>query len=150
MNGNSEINMDKIRFMLDTNVIIDTFNRSLDLSVFLADFPDCEIYINPVVAIEVLAKTGMNEDEEAAARALLDSFKWTEIDKTVCEVAVQIRRAKELRLPDALIAASAIILNATVLSNDSHLRDYQRSGYTARAIKTGNEGIVNFTFEPMN
>jgi len=135
MNGNSEINMDKIRFMLDTNVIIDTLNNDLDLLAFLETFPDCEIYINPVVAIEVLAKAGMIEDEEAAARALLDSFKWTEIDKAVCEVAVQIRRAKELRLPDALIAASAIILNATVLSNDSHLRDYQRSGYTARATR---------------
>ena len=87
------------------------------------------------MAIEVLAKAGMSEDEEAAARALLDLFKWTEIDKAVCEVAVQIRRAKELRLPDALIAASAITLNATVLSNDSHLRDYQRSGYTARATR---------------
>jgi len=135
MNGNSKINMDKIRFMLDTNVIIGTLNNDLDLLVFLETFPDCEIYINPIVAIEVLAKASMSENEEAAARALLDSFKWTEIDKAVCEVAVQIRRAKELRLPDALIAASAIILNATVLSNDPHLRDYQRSGYTARATR---------------
>ena len=135
MNGKSGINMDTFRFMLDTNVIIDTFNRSLDLSVFLADFPNCEVFINPVVAIEVLAKAGMSEDDEAAARDLLDTFVWTEIDKAVCEIAVQIRRAKELRLPDALIAASAIALNATVLSNDSHLLDYQRPGYTARAAR---------------
>ena len=92
-------------------------------------------WINPVVSIEVLAKTGMSEQEETAARALLDSFKWTEIDKPTCEIAIQIRRAKELRLPDALVAASAIALNATVLSNDFHLRDYQRSGYTARATR---------------
>jgi predicted nucleic acid-binding protein len=135
MNGKSEINMDKLRFMLDTNVIIDTLNNDLDLLAFLETFPDCEIYINPVVAIEVLAKASMSEAEEAAVHALLDSFKWTEIDKAVCEVAIQIRRAKELRLPDALIAASAITINATVLSNDSHLRDYQRSGYTARATR---------------
>jgi predicted nucleic acid-binding protein len=127
--------MDTFRFMLDSNVIIDNLSRSLDLFAFLADFPNCEVFINPVVAIEVLAKAGMSKDDEANARALLDSFKWTEIDKAVCEIAVQIRRAKELRLPDALIAASAIILNATVLSNDSHLRDYQRSGYTARATR---------------
>ena len=99
MNGNSEINMDKLRFMLDTNVIIDTLNNDLDLLAFLETFPDCEIYINPVVAIEVLAKAGMSKDEEA----------------------------------DALIAASAIVLNAIVLSNDSHLRDYKHSGYSARA-----------------
>ena len=135
MIGKSGFNMDTFRFMLDTNVIIDNLDRSLNLFAFLTDFPNCEVYINPVVAIEVLAKAGMSEDEEAAARDLLDLFKWTEIDKAVCEIAVQIRRAKELRLPDALIAASAIVLNATVLSNDSHLRDYQRSGYSARATR---------------
>jgi len=127
--------MDKIRFMLDTNVIIDTLNNNLDLLAFLQSFPGCEVYINPVVAIEVLAKADMSENEEAAARALLDSFKWAEIDKTVCDIAVQIRRAKELRLPDALIAASAITLNAAVLSNDSHLRDYRRAGYTVYTVR---------------
>jgi len=127
--------MSMSRFFLDSNVIIDTLSRKLDLLAFLESFSDCELYINPVVAIEVLAKDNMSKDEEEAARALLDSFKWLEIDKTVCDVAVQIRRAKELRLPDALIAASAIILNATVLSNDFHLLDYQHEGYTVRATR---------------
>jgi len=51
------------------------------------------------------------------------------------KTTIQIRRNKELRLPDAFIAASAIILNATVLSNDSHLLDYVHNGYTAIAVK---------------
>ena len=37
--------MDKPRFLLDSNVIIDTLNHKLDLQAFLDDFPDCEIYI---------------------------------------------------------------------------------------------------------
>ena len=135
MIGKSGSNMDTFRFMLDSNVVIDTLNDDFRLAAFMADFPNCEVFINPVVTIEVLAKAGMSEDAEAAARALLGSFVWTEIDKAVCEIAVQIRRAKELRLPDALIVASAIALNATVLSNDSHLLDYQRPGYTARATR---------------
>jgi predicted nucleic acid-binding protein len=127
--------MDKTRFILDTNVVIDTLNNDLDLLAFLDDFPDCEVYINPVVEIEVLSKPDMSGQEEATARTLLDLFKWVGIDKLTCDIAVQIRRTKELRLPDALIAASAIVLNAIVLSNDSHLRDYQRSGYTASATR---------------
>jgi len=117
--------------LLDSNILIDTLNHRLNLPAFLDTLPDCEIYINPVVEIEVLAKAGMSEQEEASARILLDSFKWAEVDKSVCEITIQIRRAKELRLPDALIAATAITLNATVLSNDPHLRDYHRLGYTA-------------------
>jgi len=125
--------MSKPRFLLDSNVLIDTLNREIDLLAFLDTLPDCEIYINPVVEIEVLAKEGMSVREESEARALLNSFKWIDIDKNVREIAIQIRRAKELRLPDALIAASAITLNATVLTNDPHLRDYQRTGYAARS-----------------
>jgi len=124
--------MDKPRFLLDSNILIDILNHKLDLLAFVNTLPDCEIYINPVVEIEVLAKDGMSEQEEIEARALPGSFKWVEIDKPVREIAIQIRRAKELRLPDALIVASAITLNATVLSNDPHLRDYQRPGYMAR------------------
>ena len=130
---NTGIEMDKLRFILDSNVIIDTLNCKLNLLAFLDTFPDCEIYISPIVEIEVLAKPGMNEQEEAGARILLDSFKRAEIDKPTCEIAIQIRRTKELRLPDALIVASAITLNATLLSNDPHLRDYQRFGYKASA-----------------
>ena len=135
MNGDNEINMDKKRFMLDTNVIIETLNNKLDLLLFLDTLGDCEIYLSPIVAIEVLAKPDMNKQEEAEVRSFLDFFKWAEIDKPTCETAIQIRRDRNLRLPDALIAASAIVLNATVLSNDPHLRDYQRTGYTAIAVK---------------
>jgi predicted nucleic acid-binding protein len=123
--------MGKSRFLIDSNVIIDTLNRKLNLLAILDTFPDCEAYINPVVEIEVLAKPDMSVKEEVEARTLLDSFKWAEIDKPTCEIAIEIRRAKELRFPDAIIAASAIILNANVLSNDPHLLNYQRLGYTA-------------------
>ena len=135
MNGNNGIEMDKKRFMLDTNVIIETLNNKLDLLTFLDTLGDCEIYINPIVAIEVLAKPDMSRQEETEARTLLDFFKWAEIDKPTCETTIQIRRNKELRLPDALIAASAIILSATVLSNDSHLLDYVHNDYKAIAVK---------------
>ena len=126
--------MGKPRFLLDSNAIINTLNRKLDLLAYLDTFPDCEIYINPLIKIEVLAKADMSEHEEAEARALLDSFKLAEIDNSICEIAIQIRRSKELRLPDAIIAASAIALNATVLSDDLHLLNYKCPGYAVKAI----------------
>jgi predicted nucleic acid-binding protein len=126
--------MSKPRFILDSNILISTLNHKLDLEAFLDGLPDCEMYINLVTEIEVLAKPGMDAKEEAEARALLDCFLWAEIDKPTRNEAVCIRRAKDkpLRLPDALIAASAVTLKATVLSNDPHLRDYQWPGYIAQ------------------
>jgi predicted nucleic acid-binding protein len=133
--------MDKPRFILDSNILISTLNRQLNLEAFFDGLPDCEVYINLVTEIEVLAKPGMNEKEEAEVRALLDCFLWAEIDKPTRNEAVRIRRAKDksLRLPDALIAASAVTLKATVLSNDPHLRDYQWPGYTAQPCELPEE-----------
>jgi predicted nucleic acid-binding protein len=124
--------MDKPRFMLDSNVIIDHLNSQLNLTTFLDQFPLCEVYINLVVEIEALAKPGMTMEEEVKTRAFLARFKRIEIDNPARDEAIRIRRNKVLLLPDALIAASAIILNATVLSNDPHLRDFQWPGYAAR------------------
>jgi predicted nucleic acid-binding protein len=125
--------VDKPRFFLDSNVIIEHLNKQLDLYAFLDQFPLCEVYINLVVEIEALAKPGISADEESETRAFLSRFKWVEIDRVTREEAICIRRDKSLLLPDALIAASAIVLKATVLSNDPHLRDYQQPRYSARA-----------------
>jgi predicted nucleic acid-binding protein len=128
------MNMDKPCFMLDSSVIIGHLNHTLDLFAFFEAQGECDIYINLITEIETLAKPDMNGDEEGKARAVLGCFRRVEIDDAAIKTAVQIRRAKELLLPDAIIAASAITGNATVLSNDPHLRDYIREGYKARSL----------------
>jgi predicted nucleic acid-binding protein len=126
--------VDKPRFVLDASVLIGHLNHKLNLFTFLEAQGECEIFTTLVSEIETLAKPGMNREEETAVWAVLRCFKRVEIDNTIRDLTVQIRRTKKLLLPDALIASSAISLNATVLSNDPHLRDYQRDGYKARAV----------------
>jgi predicted nucleic acid-binding protein len=126
--------MDKPRFVLDASVLIGYLNHNVDLFAFLEVQGECEVFTTLVSEIETLAKPDMTSEEETAVRAVLDCFERVEIDDTIRDLAVQIRRTKKLLLPDALIAASAISLNATVLSNDPHLRDYQRDGYKASAV----------------
>jgi predicted nucleic acid-binding protein len=126
--------MEKPRFILDSNILIDALNGKLDIFTAIAALLPCDVFINPVVEVETLAKSDMSVDEEAQGHILLSGFKWAEIDRSVCEHAIAIRRSKKLLLPDALIAATALSLNATVLSNDPHLRDFQWPGYSARSL----------------
>jgi predicted nucleic acid-binding protein len=127
--------MDKPRFVLDASVLIGSLNQTLDLFAFLEAQGECEIFTTLVSEIETLAKPGMTREEETEVWAVLRCFKRVEIDDTIRDIAVQIRRTKKLLLPDALIAASAISLHATVLSNDPHLRNYQSDGYKARGVQ---------------
>jgi predicted nucleic acid-binding protein len=56
------------------------------------------------------------------------------LDLSTLDEAIRIRRTRDLKLPDALIAASAVMLHAAVLSNDPHLRDFQWKGYQALPV----------------
>jgi predicted nucleic acid-binding protein len=128
--------MDKPRFMLDSNIVIGHLNNRLDLINFFEARGECEVFFNLVTEIEALAKPGISTDEEAAIRAVLGCFQWVDIDDAVRGTAILFRRAnpKMMLLPDALIAASAIMLHATVLSNDLHLTKFTWPGYRVQNI----------------
>jgi predicted nucleic acid-binding protein len=63
----------------------------------------------------------MTPEKEREVRTFLSGCTVVELTPDICEEAVKIRRTKKLRLPDSVIAATAVILNAPVLSNDSGL-----------------------------
>jgi predicted nucleic acid-binding protein len=98
-----DVPVNKPRFLLDSNILIDTLNKVSDLDAALDELPDSDIFINLVVEIETLAKPDMTTEEEAKGRALLSCFKWAEIDRAAREYAIAIRRSKKLLLPDALV-----------------------------------------------
>jgi len=43
------------------------------------------------------------------------------LTKEVKELAIELRRSHRLRLPDAIVAASALVYDAVLLSNDQQL-----------------------------
>ena len=49
-----------------------------------------------------------SSDEEQVVRAFLQEFRPIEISSSVMELSVEIRRIKKMKLPDAIIAASAV------------------------------------------
>jgi predicted nucleic acid-binding protein len=126
--------MAKPAFLPDSNIFISHLNGDLDINAFFAAQPDCDKYVNRIVEIEVLAKPGLTVAEEAEAKALLAQFKRVDMTDAMRDESARIRRTKSLLLPDAIIAATAICLNATVLSNDPHLRDYRHPGYIAQPV----------------
>jgi predicted nucleic acid-binding protein len=126
--------MIKLAFLPDSNIFISHLNGELDINAFFDAQPDCDKYVNRIVEIEVLAKPNLSAAEESEAKALLSQFKCIDMTNAMRDEAARIRRTKGLLLPDAIIAAAAICLNATVLSNDPHLRDYHCPGYTALPV----------------
>jgi predicted nucleic acid-binding protein len=73
--------------------------------------------ISVITWMEVLV--GAKPGEEAALRAWLRAFKVIDLDGAIAERAVMIRRETRIRLPDAMIWATAQVRSLLLVSRNS-------------------------------
>jgi hypothetical protein len=93
-----------VRALFDTNILIDQLNSVPAARVELARYRDKAISIMTWMEVLVGAKPGA----EAVTRAFLDRrFHVIGLTEEVAERAVELRKQFGLRLPDAVIWASA-------------------------------------------
>ncbi len=92
-----------MKAVLDTNILIDYLNGvdAARLEISRYDNP----LISPITWMEVMVETKTGEED--AIRRFLNSFRQINIDPNIAELAVVIRRTYKMRLPDAIIWASA-------------------------------------------
>jgi predicted nucleic acid-binding protein len=125
--------MDKGLFVLDSSANIGHLNREFDVDAFIG--PNAVRCTSVVGFMETLAKPDMTDAEEAEARRFLAGGEIIELTPVIRDEAIRLRRAIRLKLPDAIIAATAVILNATLLSNDDHFYAFDWPGLFVRGIK---------------
>ncbi len=92
-----------VRALFDTNILIDYLNASAASKSELARY--AEKAISVVTWMEVMV--GAKGDLQAPTRAFLNGFKRIAIDDDIAERAVDLRKSHKMKLPDAIIWASA-------------------------------------------
>lgn len=92
-----------MKAVFDTNILIDYLNGvdAARLEIKRVE----QACISPITWMEVMV--GAGPDTEAPVRAFLEGFTQLPITARVAEQAVELRRQRRLRLPDAIIWASA-------------------------------------------
>jgi predicted nucleic acid-binding protein len=115
-----------VRPLFDTNILID-YLKGFELArAEIARYRDPAISI--VSWMEVLV--GVPAEREPGARRFLSLFELIEIDGAVAERAVLIRRGNRIRLPDALIRASAEVHALLLVTRNT--RDFDGSSPSVR------------------
>jgi len=104
-----------MKALFDTNILIDYLNGIEQAREELERFP--EVLISIITWTEVMV--GTKPEEEIAVRRFLARFKQIPIDQKVAERAVLIRRETRIRLPDAIIRASAELESALLVSRNT-------------------------------
>lgn len=119
------------RYLIDTNVVSDYFSASLPATGLL--FMDSVIDVIPnlsvITQIELLCwKTDIAKEQ--AVKDFISDSEILEITPNVISYCVNIRRDKKVKTPDAIIAATAIANDYTLISNnDKNFKSIQGLKY---------------------
>lgn len=104
-----------MKALLDTNILVDYLNGIVPAKKEIRLYE--QALISMVTWMEVMV--GAGREDEATVRAFLDEFHRVSIDELVAEKAVALRRTRRLRLPDAIIRASALRENALLVTRNT-------------------------------
>ncbi|MBI4830983.1 MAG: type II toxin-antitoxin system VapC family toxin [Candidatus Lindowbacteria bacterium] len=105
-----------MRAVLDTNAVI-----YLQKGLLAEALPVGEYFISVITEMELLSFHGLDESQRVWLNRFIVDLEVIGIDSEVKRLAIELRRRHRLRLPDAIIAGSAITCNAVLLSNDQKL-----------------------------
>lgn len=111
-----------VKLLLDTNIIIDYLNGDDRAKQFF------DLEPNPATSIITYMETliGATEDVKDVTRAFLKSLEIVQINEEIAELAINLRQSHRLKLPDAIILASAQFLGATLVTRNT--KDFGQGG----------------------
>ncbi len=104
-----------VNAVFDTNIVIDALNGVPEADAEYSQYD--RVLISRITWMEVLVGA---EDDDAQVRDFLQThFEVIPLDVAVAEEAVQLRRARHIRLPDAIIWATARTHQAVLVARNT-------------------------------
>ncbi|HOO84234.1 MAG TPA: type II toxin-antitoxin system VapC family toxin [Prolixibacteraceae bacterium] len=108
------------RYLIDTCAVIKYLQNSFPEKglIFLDSILDKECQISFITQIELLAWRNNNESSLAIYKQFIKGSKILYINDIVINEAIEIRKKTKVKLPDAIIAATALCYNLTLISDN--------------------------------
>lgn len=116
-----------MKVLFDTNILIDYLNGIPQAQKEIDRFKKSEISILTKMEVLVGAK---GEDEDQNIRSFLSRFEVIPLDNVIAELAIQIRRSKPIKLPDAIIYATAKSRDRLLVTRNT--KDFDPDGIDVR------------------
>jgi predicted nucleic acid-binding protein len=107
--------------LLDSNTII---YLSKELILVDAIFDDNEEYgVSVITYMEVLGYDFESTKEKEFIEELFSYLHIIYIDETIANKVIEIKQENKMKLPDAIICATAIVNNSLLITNDIRLKN---------------------------
>ena len=125
------------RFVLDTNAVIFLTDKGNVIPAGLEnELNDADLFISVINEIELFSKPSLPLDKEELLRNFL-SDRTVIIDLTddIKQTTITLRRSAKLKLPDCIVAATSIVLDAVLFTNDKDLLNLSHPGFQVQNIQ---------------
>ena len=109
--------------VLDSNTIIYLSKKIIQIDDIFNDNDDYRISV--ITYMEILGYPFNCKEEELFIKKLLSLLNILYIDKNISEKVIELRKKYKIKLPDAIICATAINNNAILITNDIKLQNIE-------------------------
>lgn len=120
---NREFAVNGIRHLLDTNIVIGllkAYGPAMTLAgqagLVLADAA-----VSQISRMELLGYPRLTDEEDRQIRSFLSACQVCPIDEAIEAEAIRLRRSGAFKLPDAIVAATAITRRCRLLTLDQEM-----------------------------
>ena len=101
-------------FLLDSNIIIRLSKQDSALIDFVHQ--SSRSYISIITYMEVLGYAFKSEAEFLFVKELISLFELIHIDQAIADQTIKLRQSYKIKLPDAIIAATAQVCDCTLVT----------------------------------
>lgn len=101
---------------MDTNIALYYLGGDTVLANLL---DEREVFLSIITEMEMLGYPGISEAEIKQVKAFIVDCQVLDLTPAVKERAIELRRKYNLKLPDAIIAATAVEFNLPLISADN-------------------------------
>jgi predicted nucleic acid-binding protein len=108
-------------YLLDTNSIICYLEDSLPFNGMnlLNTIVDDEPLLSSITKIETLGYNFKSVEEQITMETFINGSTVLEINNDIVNKTIELRKIKKIKLPDAIIAATALVHNLTLITRNT-------------------------------
>lgn len=107
--------MNGSRVLIDTNILLFLHDRNSTIENLLSGK---DVFLSFITEIEILSKPGLKPSQINLLKRLLENFTIVDIKSNIKDLTAEIRREYKIKIPDAIIAATAKNLSIPLVTAD--------------------------------
>jgi predicted nucleic acid-binding protein len=98
-------------------------------------FPDSELFISEISEFELMSYWNITREEESSINQMLLDLVIIPLLPEIKQQGIIFRRITRCKTPDSIIAATAIILEATLITHDTGFKKIDFPGFNVMVLE---------------